>query len=90
MSIIGDGIPFTKAEFSRRIALVKSEMERREIDTLLISEPSNICYLTGYEAWSFYVFQMLVLHRDLEEPVWIGRYMDAVSVGPLDSGDGVI
>ncbi|TXR50513.1 M24 family metallopeptidase [Phyllobacterium endophyticum] len=80
MSNFGDGIPFKNVEFALRIALVKAEMEKREIDALLISEPSNICYLTGYEAWSFYVFQMLVVHRDLEEPVWIGRFMDAVSV----------
>ncbi|WP_404294911.1 M24 family metallopeptidase (plasmid) [Microvirga sp. RSM25] len=80
MSSTGDGIPFEKAEYARRIALVKEEMERREMDTLLISEPSNICYLTGYEAWSFYVFQVLVVHRDLDEPIWIGRFMDAISV----------
>ncbi|NOJ44543.1 M24 family metallopeptidase [Bradyrhizobium australiense] len=80
MSPTGDGIPFEKPEFSRRLTLVKKEMERREMDTLLISEPSNIYYLTGYEAYSYYVFQMLVVHRDLDEPVWIGRFMDAVSV----------
>jgi len=78
-SATGDGIPFEKAEFDRRLASVKQEMERRGIDTLLISEPSNVYYLTGYEAWSFYVFQMLVVHRDLKDPVWIGRMMDAVS-----------
>ncbi|MET4222617.1 Xaa-Pro aminopeptidase [Bradyrhizobium sp. LB14.3] len=50
MSPTGDGIPFEKEEFSRRLALVKKEMERLEMDTLLISEPSNIYYLTGYEA----------------------------------------
>lgn len=76
----GDGIPFDKAEFDRRVALVKDEMRRREMDTLLISEPSNICYLTGYEAFSFYVFQTLVIHRDIEDPIWVGRFMDAVSV----------
>ncbi|MER9826672.1 Xaa-Pro peptidase family protein [Mesorhizobium sp. M0115] len=80
MSPTGDDIPFQKAEYDRRIATVKREMQRREIDTLLISEPSNICYLTGYEASSFYVFQVLVVHRDLEFPVYAGRFMDAVSV----------
>lgn len=80
MSGTGDGIPFEKQEFARRLALVKKEMERHEMDTLLVSEPSNIYYLTGYEAYSYYVFQMLVVHRDLGEPVWIGRFMDAVSV----------
>jgi len=78
-SLTGDGIPFEKPEFERRISLVKQEMERRGIDTLLISEPSNVYYLTGYEGWSFYVFQMLVVHRDLDEPIWVGRMMDVTS-----------
>lgn len=80
MSPTGDGILFERQEFAHRIALVKKEMERREMDTLLITDPSNIFYLTGYEAYSFYVFQVMVVHRDLGEPVWIGRFMDALSV----------
>lgn len=71
---------FEKEEFAHRMAMVKKEMERREMDTLLISDPSNMCYLTGYEGHSFYVFQMMVVHRDLSESIWIGRFMDAVSV----------
>ncbi|WP_353024409.1 Xaa-Pro peptidase family protein [Mesorhizobium sp. M1403] len=62
------------------MSTLKAEMELRHMDTLLISEPSNIYYLTGYEAYSFYVFQIMVVHRDLSEPIWIGRFMDAVSV----------
>ncbi|KAA3448102.1 hydrolase [Mesorhizobium sp. SARCC-RB16n] len=80
MSPTGDGILFKTEEYAGRLAKLKSEMERREMDTLLISEPSNICYLTGYEAYSFYVFQIMIVHRDVSEPIWIGRSMDAVSV----------
>jgi len=34
-------------------------------------------YLTGYNAWSFYVHQILVVIIDEEQPVWIGRGQDA-------------
>jgi ectoine utilization protein EutD len=35
-----------------------------------------MCYLTGYDGWSFYVPQVVVLCLDEEEPLWIGRKMD--------------
>lgn len=33
-------------------------------------------YLTGYDGWSFYVPQAVLVIDDQEEPVWIGRNMD--------------
>lgn len=47
------------------------------IDVLLVTDPANMSYLSGYNAWSFYVHQLLVLIVDEEEPVWIGRGQDA-------------
>jgi ectoine hydrolase len=49
------------------------------IDVLLCAEPANLNYLTGYDSWSFYVPQYVALSLDAEEPVWIGRAMDAPS-----------
>ncbi|MCP8617328.1 M24 family metallopeptidase [Salirhabdus salicampi] len=49
------------------------------IDVLLVTNPSNINYLSGYDAWSFYVHQMLVVLLDEEQPIWIGRKQDANS-----------
>jgi Xaa-Pro aminopeptidase len=77
---IGDGIPFSAEEFGGRLERVRAAMADGGIDTLIVTDPSNIYYLTGYEAWSFYVQQMLVVHQDMAEPIWIGRYMDAVTV----------
>ena len=50
------------------------------IDVLLCSDPANMNYLTGYDAWSFYVHQLIVVRLDLAEPIWIGRAMDAPGV----------
>ncbi|SDD33476.1 Xaa-Pro dipeptidase/ectoine hydrolase [Bradyrhizobium brasilense] len=68
---------FPRAEFLRRLAAVKSEMKRREIDALVVSDTYNITYLTGYTANSGYVPQALVVSLHEEEPTFILRRQDA-------------
>ena len=70
---------FTLAEFADRLASVKKEMIKRGIDILLLSEPANQNYLTGYNAYSFYTPQMVIVALGHEEPIWVGRPMDRVS-----------
>jgi Xaa-Pro aminopeptidase len=53
-------------------------MVRRGIDLLLVASPANQFWLTGYDGWSFYTPQMVAVSLDAEEPIWIGRKMDAV------------
>lgn len=54
-------------------------MAERNLDALLVGDPANMNWLTGFDAWSFYVPQlMLVLHD--AEPIWMGRKMDAGAV----------
>jgi len=44
--------PFTAEEFDERLRRVKQEMVRREIETLIVSDPANLYYLSGYQcAW---------------------------------------
>jgi ectoine hydrolase len=52
---------FTLAEFHRRISRTRAAMQDRGIDTLIVSDPSNMNWLTGYDGWSFYVHQCVVL-----------------------------
>jgi len=68
---------FDPAEYAGRIARTKRRMEEVGLDLLLLSDPSNIYYLSGYDAWSFYVGQALLVALDAEQPIWIGREMDA-------------
>jgi len=49
------------------------------VDALLITDPANMNYLTGYDAWSFYVPQAVVVPARSEAPLWYGRGMDAQS-----------
>lgn len=72
----GQSLPFSAAEFNRRLALVRAEMAVRNIDILFLEDPSNMAWLTGYDGWSFYVHQgVLVLHD--QDPIWWGRGQDA-------------
>ncbi|QKC98908.1 M24 family metallopeptidase [Mesorhizobium sp. NZP2298] len=70
---------FEVAEFQARLAAVKQEMAKREIEVLLLSEPPNQNYLTGYNAYSFYTPQIVIVALSHEEPIWVGRMMDRVS-----------
>ncbi len=69
---------FEREEFLARVARVKAAMLARGIETLLVASPANHFWLTGYDGQSYYTPQAVVVRLDAEEPVWIGRKMDAV------------
>jgi Xaa-Pro aminopeptidase len=69
---------FSRDEYLARIARTKASMVAKGLDTLLVASPANQFYLTGYDGWSFYTPQMVVVSMAAEEPLWIGRAMDAV------------
>lgn len=68
---------FEREEYLGRIEKTKQSMQRKGIDLLVVSHPANMNYLTGYDGWSFYVHQCVLVALDKEEPIWIGRGMDA-------------
>ena len=69
-------LPFEKAEYERRLARVREAMAAQQLDLLFIEDPSNMAWLTGYDGWSFYVHQGVLVFLD-EDPVWWGRSQDA-------------
>jgi ectoine hydrolase len=71
-----DRLPFPPAEYDARIARTRAAMASRNLDLVLTSDPSNMAWLTGYDGWSFYVHQCVLLAPD-GEPVWFGRGQDA-------------
>jgi len=66
---------FSRAEFTERLGRVHTAMAGAGIDCLLVSDPSNMAWLTGYDGWSFYVHQCVVVPAG-EEPIWYGRSQD--------------
>lgn len=69
-------IPFSPAEYARRIARARAAMEAAGLDAVFVTDPSNQAWLTGYDGWSFYVHQGAILTGE-GEPHWWGRNMDA-------------
>ncbi|SHH49203.1 M24 family metallopeptidase [Marivita hallyeonensis] len=70
-----ENAPFSQTEYDRRIALTRGAMANAGLDALFVTDPSNQAWLTGYDGWSFYVHQGVLLRMD-GEPVWWGRHMD--------------
>jgi ectoine hydrolase len=67
---------FQVAEYQQRLSNVKQRMREAGLDVLLASHPANMNYLSGYDGWSYYVHQLVVVALDAPQPVWIGREMD--------------
>ena len=67
---------FSKEEYQQRIRKTKKSMEEKGMELLIVSQPANMNYLTGYDGWSFYVHQCILVSLDQEDPVWVGRGMD--------------
>lgn len=67
---------FSREEYDERLAKTRRAMEARGVDVLVVSDPSNMAWLTGYDGWSFYVHQAVIVPPD-GEPVWYGRGQDA-------------
>ncbi|WP_432448335.1 M24 family metallopeptidase [Aliiroseovarius marinus] len=67
--------PFSQAEYQRRLTLTRTAMAQAGLDAIFVTDPSNQAWLTGYDGWSFYVHQGVILTME-GEPIWWGRYMD--------------
>ena len=67
---------FHKNEYRERINQTKQRMQDGNMEVLVISDPANMNYLTGYDGWSCYVPQAVVVALDLDTPLWMGRGMD--------------
>ena len=73
-------LPFSLAEYEERLVKTRREMAARNIDLLIVTDPSNMAWLTGYDGWSFYVHQAVIVSH-ARQPIWWGRPMDAVGAG---------
>ncbi|MBF0278968.1 MAG: ectoine hydrolase DoeA [SAR324 cluster bacterium] len=66
---------FSLPEYRERIEKTRQAMVASELDLIIVSDPSNMNWLTGYNGWSFYVHQCVILTLD-GEPLWYGRGQD--------------
>ena len=77
---------FSREEYAERLAKTRAAMARAGIELLIVSDPSNMAWLTGYDGWSFYVHQCVLVPPD-GDPIWYGRGQDAAGViGAANAG----
>lgn len=67
---------FTMEEYAQRLAKVRERMAGQGLAALLVTDPANINYLTGYNAWSFYTPQVLFIPGE-GDMIFFLREMDA-------------
>lgn len=76
--------PFTTDEYDRRVVAVQAEMARRSMAGLVVVDPASMYYLCGYDAWSFYMPQCVVVPSSGDLHLFT-RAMDA-SGGGITAG----
>jgi hypothetical protein len=68
-------VTFDISEYETRLDRTRERMRVSAIDTLLVTDPANMHYLTGYDAWSFYTPQGVVVPPE-GDPLLFTRAMD--------------
>ena len=68
-------LPFTLAEYERRLKAVRQGMGQRGIDVLLTSVPENICSTSPLEAMGYFTYQILIVSLEAE-PVFLTRSLN--------------
>ncbi|MFD2052055.1 M24 family metallopeptidase [Mesorhizobium calcicola] len=71
-----ESLRFELAEYRDRLGKARQAMEQAGLDLLVVTDPSNMNWLTGYDGWSFYVPQCVVVSKN-NDPLWFGRGIDA-------------
>lgn len=52
---------FSQSEYDTRLTKTRAAMAAQGIETLIVADPSNMAWLTGYDGWSFYVPQVVIV-----------------------------
>jgi ectoine hydrolase len=71
--------PFPKDEYEQRVNTVKQRMQNAGFDLLICQDPASMGWLTGFDGWSFYTPQAVLVHLEEAAPIWFGRAQDAKS-----------
>lgn len=80
---------FETSEYRKRVRGVSEAMQAKGIDTLVVLSEAHICYLTGYEGFSDYVPQVVIVRAGDQDSILMLREMDIHCAYPtvyLDPG----
>lgn len=74
-----DGLTFPLEEYQRRLRELRQRMQLRKVDVLLVTDPENLTYLTGYQTTGYSYFQCLVVPLE-QEPFMVTRLLEDSNV----------
>lgn len=66
----------TEEEYAERLRRIREAMVQKAFSALVVCDPANLFYLTGYNAWSFYTPQCLLVGSE-GPPHLFARAQDA-------------
>jgi ectoine hydrolase len=61
---------FSQLEYDARLAATRSAMAAQGLDAIVVTDPSNMNWLTGYDGWSFYVHQAVIVTGTGQPYIW--------------------
>ena len=73
---------FSLDEYQARLDALRSRMEAKGLDVLLIHTPENLYYISGYQTPGYYWYQTLIVPVDAE-PIFITRSVEETNVEGL-------
>jgi len=50
-------LPFARGEYAQRLKKIRAEMQKRDLELLIVNDVANQHYITAYDGWSFYTPQ---------------------------------
>ena len=74
-----DGLTFPLEEYQRRIEELRHRMRDRRMHALIVTDPENLAYLTGYQTTGYSYFQALIVPLE-QEPFMITRLLEDSNV----------
>ena len=63
---------FSLSEYQQRLDALRTRMQQREVDVMLIHTPENLFYISGYQTPGYYWYQTLIIMLDAQ-PIFITR-----------------
>jgi len=72
---------FSLEEYQQRLDGLRSRMNDRGVDAMLINTPENLFYMTGYQTPGYYWYQTLIVPLE-GEPVFITRLQEGTNIEP--------
>lgn len=72
-------LPFAPAEYDARLSAVQSEMGRRRIDLLILNDPENVYYLSGFRTVGFYSYMALIVPVE-GRPIHVNRIIEMATL----------